>query len=282
MKQTELRWQSFDGLRLYIKVWDPEKEPRALINLVHGLGDHINRYNELASAFVDEGYALIGMDLRGHGQSEGKRGHTPSYETLMGDLEMLRKKSREKFPGVPDVLFGQSLGGNLVINYALRSQEKPHCIVASSPWLRLSMDVPKVKLLLARTLSNMIPGFIQPSGLNPDHLSRDQEVVRKFREDPLVHDKISLKLGYLGLQTGEWALENAEKLDIPLLLIHGDSDKITSHLGSQEFAEKAKGFTTLKIWDGGYHELHNDTERLKIIHFVQNWIRIYTEVGEPE
>jgi acylglycerol lipase len=277
MKELELLWTSSDNLRFYVKVWEPAETPKGVVCLVHGIGEHINRYNRWAAAFVDEGYAVIGFDQRGHGRSKGKRGHTPSYDILLQDIELLLKKSRERYPDIPDILFGQSLGGNLVLNYILRKEIKPTCAVASSPWLRLAYDIPKIQEKLGRFLKNIVPGLVQKSNLNVNDLSRDQEVVKRYVEDPLVHNKVSLNLCFSSIDAGLWVLENAGKLDLPVLLMHGDSDKITSHQATIEFSQKAKSFTWLKIWEGLTHELHNEPEKQAVFNFVLNWIRIYTE-----
>ncbi len=277
MKELELHWKSSDNLTFYVKVWDPDETPRAVVCLVHGIGEHINRYNHWASVFVEKGYSVIGFDQRGHGRSEGKRGHTPSYEILLQDIELLLKKSRERQPGIPDILFGQSLGGNLVLNYILRQELKPTCAIASSPWLRLAYNVPAIQEKLGRMLLPVVPGLVQKSNLNLNDLSRDPDVVKRYIDDPLVHKKVSLQLAFSSIDSGIWAMENAGKLNVPTLLMHGDSDKITSHLATIEFAEKAKESTWLKVWEGLTHELHNEPEKQSILDFVLNWIKIYTE-----
>jgi len=277
MKELELQWQSSDNLAFYVKVWDPEETPHAVVCLVHGIGEHINRYNHWASAFVNEGYAVIGFDQRGHGRSEGKRGHTPSYEILLQDIELLLSKSRERHPDIPDILFGQSLGGNLVLNYVLQKEVKPTCAIVSSPWLRLGYDIPAIQEKLGRILIRLVPGLIQKSNFNVNDLSRDPDVVQRYVDDPLVHNRVCLRLAFSSMDSGLWALENAGKLDVPVLLMHGDLDKITSHQATIEFAEKAKSSTWLKIWEGLAHELHNEPEKKAVFDFVLNWIRIYTE-----
>lgn len=277
MKELELQWQSSDNLNFYGKVWEPEETPRAIVCLVHGIGEHINRYNHWAKAFVDAGYAVVGFDQRGHGRSEGKRGHIPSYEMLLQDIELLLMKCRERYADIPEALFGQSLGGNLVLNYVLRKERKPTCAIASSPWLRLAYDIPAVQEKTGRILIKLIPGLIQKSNFNVNDLSRDPEVVKRYVEDPLVHNKVSLKLGFSSIDAGLWALDNAGKLDVPVLLMHGDGDKITSHQATIEFYQKAKSFTWLKIWEGLTHELHNEPEKQVLFSFMLNWIKIYTE-----
>ena len=275
MKVVELEWKSYDQLKLYVKVWEPVESPQAVIGLIHGIGEHVNRYNQWASDFVKEGYTVIGFDHRGHGKSEGKRGYIPSYEFLLKDIELFMKKVMERCQNIPVILFGQSLGGNLVLNYSMRMPVKPTCAIASSPWLRLAYEIPAIQEKLGRLLIKIFPGLVQKSNLSVEHLSRDKKVVDQYVNDPLVHDKVSLNLGFSSMDAGLWVLDNPGKLDIPVLLMHGDSDKITSHEATTQFADMTKSLSTLKIWEGFYHELHNEPDKHRVVDYVLNWIRIY-------
>jgi len=277
MNETEYRWTTRDNVRLYAKSWETEFPPKGIINLVHGLGEHINRYYLWAEAFVNEGYAVLGFDHRGHGRSEGKRGDIPSFDSFFDDLDLLLQQSEAIFPETPTILYGQSLGGNIVINYALRGRKKPQCVIATSPWLRLALEPPQIRLKIGKFMKNILPGLVQRNNIDSKDLSHKPEISGEYEKDPMVHDKISLRLFFGANDSGLWAIENADKLNIPLLLMHGSSDKLTSHLASNEFAGKAKQFTTLKIWEGLYHELHNETEKDKVFQFLINWIRIYME-----
>jgi acylglycerol lipase len=277
MNETEYRWTTKDNFRLYAKSWEPDSPPRGIINLVHGLGEHINRYQLWSETFVNEGYAVLGFDHRGHGRSEGKRGDIPSFDFFMNDLDLLLQQAEIIFPQIPIILYGHSLGGNIVINYVLRDRKKPQCVIATSPWLRLALNLPEIKLKAGRIVKTIIPGFIQKNNINSKDLSHIPEVSGQYNEDPLVHNRISLRLFFESVNAGLWTIENADKLNMPLLLMHGSSDRITSHQASSEFAEKAKQFTTFKIWDGLYHELHHEIEKDKVFQFLINWIRIYME-----
>ena len=120
MQHIEFTQQTPDGVQFYFQGWQPETPPKAVVCLVHGLGEHSGRYAHVAAALNDAGYALLGFDLRGHGKSGGPRGHTPSYDTLMDDIGRLLAEAAQRYPGQPQFLYGHSLGGNLVLNYALR------------------------------------------------------------------------------------------------------------------------------------------------------------------
>ena len=136
MRHIDTNWTSADGLPLVGRCWEPAGEPRAVVCLVHGLGEHSGRYAHVAAALNDAGYAVLACDKRGHGRSGGKRGHTPSYEALMTDIDLLLAQAEQRFPGKPRFLYGHSLGGNEVLNYALRRKPDLAGVVATSPGLR--------------------------------------------------------------------------------------------------------------------------------------------------
>lgn len=271
MDVIEWKWKSRDGLEMYARGWKPEA-PKAVVVLVHGHGEHINRYNHVAEALTQTGYAMQGFDLRGHGQSAGRRGHTPTYDSLMNDITDFIVDAQKRYPDYPVFLYGHSMGGNLVINYALRSPQGLKGIIATGPWLKLAFDPPTVQVLVAKALNSMLPSFSLASGLSQVSLSRDPEVVSKYAADPLVHDKISARL-YNGIyESGLWALEHASELKTPMLLMHGSGDKITSAPASQEFAQKAGKLVTLRVWDGFYHEIHNEPEKAEVIQTMVDWL----------
>ena len=276
MQHIEFTQQSPDGIQFYFQGWQPETPPKAVVCLVHGLGEHSGRYAHVAAALNDAGYALLGFDLRGHGKSGGPRGHTPSYDTLLDDIGRLLDEAAARYPGLPRFLYGQSLGGNLVLNYALRRKPAIAGVVATSPWLRLSSAPPAARMTLGRVMNRLLPAFVQSSGLDPTGLSRDPEVVRAYKVDPLVHDRLSARLGMAAIEAGEWALAHAAEFPLPLLLAHGSADKLTSATASAEFAKKVPGDCTFKLWDGFYHETHNEPEKAEVLSFMIDWLRQHT------
>jgi len=120
-------------------------------------------------------------------------------------------------------------------------------------------------------MKNLIPGLVQPSGLNVSHIAHDDIVIENYKKDPLVHDKISLSLFDAAMTAAQYSLLHARDLKIPTLLIHGSDDLITSPRGSIEFAQKSNR-VTVRIWDGGYHELHNEPFRKDVFRFIVSWI----------
>ncbi len=273
-KNSKINWRfkSQDGTELFAQTFPSKTTPKAIICLVHGLGEHIERYARLAEALNQADYTLIGFDLRGHGKSAGKRGHTPSYETLLTDIDSFLAEINETHPEAPLFLYGHSLGGNLVLNYALRRQTNLQGVISTSPWLKLAFEPPAIQIRLAKIMDTLFPAFIQSSNLKTVDLSRDTAVVRAYEDDPLVHDKISARLFLAMHESGLWALEHAQEFPLPLLLMHGSADRITSAEASQEFAKKAAKRTLFKLWEGFYHETHNEPEQADVFREIIVWL----------
>lgn len=268
----EFALRTTDGLHLYGQGWQPPGEPHAVVCLMHGLGEHSGRYVHVGEALNQGGYALVAFDLRGHGKSEGRRGHILSTEAFFGDLDLFLKAARDRYPGKPIVLYGHSLGG-LVINYVVDRRPDLAGVIATSPNFRLGFDPPTFKVALGRMMNNIWPTFTQASGLETVALSRDPQVVRDYAEDALVHDRITARMFVSGIHEASlFALEHAAEFPLPLLLMHGSEDRITSVKGSQEFAAKAGDNVTLKIWEGWYHELHNEPEKDQVFAYMLGWL----------
>jgi len=184
MKHSKFKFKTFDGLQLFARSWQPEAKPRAVICLIHGMGEHSGRYTHVADQLTQTGYTLLSFDLRGHGQSQGPRGHTPSYEALLNDINSLLNEADKNFPELPRFLYGHSLGGNLVLNYVLHRQPKLKGVIVTDPWLRLAFEPPRFKIILAQITNYIWPSFSQKNGLDTKTLSRDPEVVHAYENDP--------------------------------------------------------------------------------------------------
>ena len=272
-KRSKIKWRlkSKDGVNFFIHDFPSKNPPKAIVCMVHGHGEHIERYDHLAAALNDADYGFVGFDHRGHGQSEGLRGHTPSYETLLDDIAAFLEEVGKHHPDVPMILYGHSMGGNLVLNYALRRKPAIKGVIATGPWIKLAFEPPAIQVFLGKMMDKIYPAFMQNSGLDTAAISRDPEVVRAYEEDSLVHDKISARL-FVGMyESGLWSLEHATEFPLPLLLMHGSADRITSADASREFAKKAGDKVTLKVWDGFYHEIHNEPEQADVFKTIIDW-----------
>jgi acylglycerol lipase len=272
MTYRELEWNSKDNLRIYARYWEPKTNVEGAICLVHGLGEHIGRYTYVGEFFSTRGVALLAADLRGHGKSEGLRGHTPSMDALREDISKQLEETQKLNPDSPIFLYGHSLGGTLVLSHCARIHPTITGVIATGPLLRPGFEPPGWKLALGRILRNLWPTMVMSNEIDRDGLSRDPQVVQAYKADPLVHDRVSARLGIEMIEEGLWILEHAAMIQIPILLMHGSDDRICSPEASREFAQKAGDICTLKIWDGYYHEIHNEPEKDQVLEFALQWI----------
>lgn len=273
MKHYETSWKSKDGLDIFAQAWGPDVvQPRAVICLVHGLGEHSGRYAHVAEALSKEGLILFTADLRGHGKSGGAKGHINSIEDFMSDIDILFEQAHARYTGLPLFLYGHSLGGILVLHYALLRKPNIKGVIATSAGLHTALENQPVKILLAKVLGSISPTTTLASGLDANGISHDVKVVQAYNEDPLVHDKVSLGFGKIMLGVTRWTLENAKNFPLPLLLLHGKKDPIAFVSSSIEFAEPLKEKCTLVLWDDGFHELHNEPEKAEVFKTMALWM----------
>jgi acylglycerol lipase len=280
MEHFTFKLRSQDGLQLFVQGWEPDGSLRAVICLIHGLGDHSGRYAHIARFLSPSGYAVISFDLRGHGNSEGVRGHFPSIAAVMQDIDALIIAAKERYPHVPVFLYGHSLGGILVINYVLRYKPALSGVVVSSPGLRTALENQKGKIVLAHLLAVFAPSLSLPTGLDTRSLSRDAKVVMDYVNDPLVHDRASLAFANTMLKAIKWAYQHASEFHLPLLMMHGTADRLAYYQGSQEFAGYVQGDLTLKLWDSLCHEIHNEPEKGDVLAFLLQWLESHRLAGE--
>lgn len=264
---------------MYGKEWRPARPLRGAVLLVHGLGEHCGRYEAVAEKLTQAGYGVLAWDLPGHGKSPGGRGYISSYSALLADLAGFLAEAGGRFPNLPAFLYGHSMGGNLVLNYGLRRRPNLAGVIATSPWLRLTKEPPVFLKVPLGFLSKLWPGFAIPNGLDMTALCRDPQVVKACREDPLVHNRISLRLLVEMDKAAAWARENAGGFGLPLLLMHGGGDRITSPEASRQFAAQVAKDCTFKLWPGFYHELHNEPEKDEVLAWVMHWLGKRSELS---
>ncbi|HET7144470.1 MAG TPA: alpha/beta hydrolase [Anaerolineales bacterium] len=273
MKNFETSWKAHDGLDIFAQGWEPTVLPfKAVVCLVHGLGEHSSRYAHVAEAFGREGFVTFGADLRGHGRSGGPRGHVSSIEDFMKDIDLLLVQAGTRYTGLPIILYGHSLGGILVLHYSLLRKPKVKGVIATSSGLRTALEDQPLKIAMAKTLGSIIPTVSMASGLDANAISRDEKVVQAYNNDALVHDKVSLGFGKTMIGVVAWTLAHASEFPVPLLLLHGKADTIAFPSGSTEFAAALKEKCTLVLWEDAYHELQNEPEKDKVFKTMTLWM----------
>ncbi len=271
MPNETLTVRSTDNTALFIRKWSPDSSATGLICLVHGLGEHSGRYDHVATAFNKEGFIFYAYDQRGHGKSDGKRGDISSYQQLLDDLQTVLNKITSEHD-LPVFLYGHSMGGNVVTSFLMeRKHESVRGGLITSPWLTLSFNPPKWQLNFGKLILKVFPGLVQSNKLNPDELSRDKDVGVKYKNDPLVHDKISPRLFFSIHDAGLRALSSTDRLQTPTLIVHGTKDSITSPKSSEALAKGSSN--ELKLWDGLFHETHNEINKEEVIDYNVNWVK---------
>ena len=247
---------------------------KGIVAIVHGMGEHSSRYADFVVLKLNAaGYSVIAFDHFGHGLTKGKRGHCPNYEAVLDSVENLLKKSDE-FLGadLPVFLYGHSMGGNVVSNFIIKRDSKIKGAVISSPMLKLAFDPPAWKMIAGKLMRNIYPAFQEVTGLDATAISRNPRAVEKYINDPLVHDKITVNFSLPFFEAGDYAIEHADKIKVPAVVIHGTADKLTDYKGSEAFAKKAGDKVALKLYKDGYHELHNDTVQNEVLADVITWL----------
>ncbi|MES0489260.1 MAG: lysophospholipase [Leptospirales bacterium] len=270
-----------DGLNLFYQGWVAEKSllSKSII-IQHGVGEHSGRYMNVVRAFENTGYSFFMLDARGHGKSEGKRGWLVSFDEYVQDLDTFVDFITKKYNLLKPVLLGHSMGAGIAVAYCLdpvRSAKLRGLVANASPFaVNLTFGM-RVKLALAKFISLFFPHIALPSGLKPKNISRDLEVVKAYKNDPLNSGVMSYGLAREILNSSKASLENASKLNLPVLFTHGSADNISDCKGSQKIYEAAGNpdkpiHKTIKIYDGFYHEIYNDTGKEEPLGDLRKWV----------
>lgn len=258
--------------KLFYQIWQPEKEPRAVILLIHGLGEHSGRYgSHFASFYTKAGIAILAPDLPGHGKTKGIRGHISKAEDFFDILDMLLEKTKALFPAKPIFLYGHSMGGEIVLWYTLDRHPSVKGVFVTSPSIDTKEPIPPFKLFLASLLNTLWPSFTMDNGLEVTQLSRDKQVVDAYVSDPLVHKKVSARLGWMISQRGAWILSHAQQNTNTMLVMIGSNEGIVSKEAVDAFCKSAPKID-YKIWPKLYHEIHNEPEKQEVFKFSLAWL----------
>lgn len=245
-----------DGTRLALHRWSGDGR-RGTVLLVHGLGEHGGRYAPVAAWFAARGFRCIGYDHRGHGRSDGARGVIPSDAALRDDLGEVVDALRPR--EVPFVLLGHSMGGAVVADFVARRVRAADLVILSSPAMRARLSAFQ-RLQLAVGL-RLMPDLALGNGIDPTAIAHDAATVQAYRDDPLVHDRVSARLAKAILEAGASAIAAAAKWDTATLLLYGGADRIVDPAGSDAFAAAAPGEVVASTrFDGLYHEILNEGE----------------------
>ncbi len=271
MKHSENIFRGYQNLALYTQQWHPDN-PDAILIIVHGFGEHSGRYMNVVNKLLPEGFSIYSFDHRGHGRSPGNRGHVMSWKEYITDVKLFIEYVRGQQKGLPVFLMGHSMGGMIVLNYAIKYPDRLEGVISSAPLLAQPAISPLL-VFLSRILSKIWPGFAIDTKLDVNLISRDTDVVKAYQEDPLVHSMASARFGTEMQAARKWTLENAGEFNLPLLILHGEADKLVPEHGSAAFFERAGTEDKVRhLYPEGQHEPHNDIDREKVLKDLEEWL----------
>ena len=274
MKTQSGNFKAQDGTSIYWKGWTPDNAPKAVVHVIHGYAEHIDRYGNVVGELLPAGYAVFGTDHRGHGKSEGKRGHVMSFQEFIDDEKQFQRDViRAKFPNLPCFVLGHSMGSLIAMNFVEQSAEGIRGLVLSGTGSRPGTDIPKILLAATRILSSLLPSIHVKSPLPPEFISRDPEVVRAYVEDPLVYNVITPRLAHEMNRYVVIGAQNAGRIQIPVLIQLGSRD--TAFSGQRDLFEMVGAKDkTFKLYEGLKHEVYNELaqDRIKVLQDLRSWL----------
>ncbi|MBN1663811.1 MAG: lysophospholipase [Deltaproteobacteria bacterium] len=267
---------SFKGVRdagIYYQAWLPEGEIKAVLLVVHGLGEHSGRYMNVVNHFVPLNYAVYGFDHIGHGKSDGAREGVESFTDYTDTLKVYHDMVNGWQTGKPVFLMGHSMGGLIATYYLLDHQAGFRGAVISAPLVKVSDKISPATIIVGKILSALAPK-IGLLALDVDGISRDRKVVEAYINDPLVfHGKTPARLAAELLKAMLRVTAEADKISLPFIVVQGSEDKLVDPGGAQMLYDKASSADkTIKIYDGLYHEVFNEPERDRVLKDVETWL----------
>lgn len=272
VRRSQSRFEAPDGTRLFRRAWLPREARRAVV-IVHGLAEHSGRYDHVGAWLSARDCAVHAYDHRGHGRSEGPRGHLGAFAELLDDLEAFVQVVRREHPDLPVVLLGHSMGG--LVTTALLVERKPDvaCAAVSGPALEIPEHVTPLRRRATRGLRRLAPRLRMVAGLDPDHLSRDPEVVRGYVEDPLVFRRVTVSLASELLDAMTRTAGGAFQVRVPMLLLHGEADRLCPARGSRAFHGQLRGVGhRLRVYPQLRHEILNEPEHEQVLEDLLDWL----------
>lgn len=266
--------ENIEKTPIYFQTWIPRKPIKAAMLIVHGLGEHSGRYENLVQRFVAQGFIVYGYDHIGHGHSSGRRCHIANFNCYLKDLDLVVHRIKAANPEIPLVLFGHSMGGLISASYLVEHQNKISAAVLSSPAIEAPDTVPAILLKVGQAISKLWPrlGVIK---LDAEGICRNSAVVEAYEADSLVHHgKISARLGQALLEQMQWLKQQMMQIHLPLLVIQGEHDSLVDPKGAKQLVDGVGSkIKKLIMYKGLYHELINEPEREVVLNDIELWIR---------
>lgn len=276
MQHAEMTFRGTDGLELYAQSWRPDAVPRAVLAIVHGIGEHSGRYGNVVDYVVPLGYAVYGFDHRGHGRSPGQRGHITRWTEYQGDVAAFLRMIGAREPGLPLFLLGHSLGALIALDYVMHHPEGLRgAVITGAPLEPVGVAKPHL-VAIVRLLSSIWPRFTLRTRLDVSALSRDPRVGQAYTADPLVHGLGTVRFGAESLRTIAAVKAAPDRIRLPIFLLHGGADRLNAPEGTRRFFERLTiADKTLRVYPDTYHELHNDVNKEEALRDIAQWLEAH-------
>lgn len=248
-----------------LKGWHwPVETPRAIVTIIHGLGEHSGRYIGYAKAFNDADIAVIAADLRGHGTSGGPRGRATSLHHILGDIAAICAQAKALYPDLPHILMGHSMGGGLALRYAADNSDSGFAgIIASAPLIKPKDKVSALQRFIIKLAVKLKPSMTLDPGLNESKISTIESEAQRYLNDPLVHSKLGADLAIMTVENGEWLLDHGTSFTYPLLVVHSRDDKLTDFTASETFCDSVPE-SEFMTFENCEHEIHHDIHAAEV------------------
>lgn len=269
--KNERTFEGVGGLNIFMRSWTPEGTPRAVIVLIHGFNAHSGYMAWPAERFAMNGFAAYALDLRGRGKSEGERFYVEEFSDYLGDVDKLVEIARAENPGQPVLVLGHSAGGVIASSYVFEHQDKIAGLICES--FALDVGLPNAAALLIKGISHLAP-HLHLYTLKNEIFSRDPEAVAAMNSDPLIaNEKQPAETAAELIKAAERLKENMPRFTVPVFIIHGTDDNATRYQGSQYFYDNVGSRDkTLKLYEGGYHDLLNDIDKEIVMADILAWV----------
>ena len=278
MPHREERFNTKDGIEIFCQSWSPDTQSKAILVIVHGLGDHSGRYRHYVDYFVPRGYAVYGVDLRGYGRSGGRRGHVNRFGEYVDDVRQVYSLARQSAPDAKLILLGHSLGALIALTYALRHPDGLAGVISSGTGMRDALDVPGWLRSMTGTLAKIAPKVALNNGVKTEYLSHDPAIVQAYDADPLVHHVGTIRLAAEVDIVRAELLNRAGEWKPPLLMLHGGDDRLCLLSGAQLLYDRLDhSLVEFRQYVGMYHEVHNEVGKEAVFKDVEEWLHRVTE-----
>lgn len=263
------------GSSLYFQSWKPGHAPEAALLIAHGLAEHSGRYQHFAKFFVNRGYAVFALDYPGHGKSGGDRCHVRRFSDYTDSISLLLDRVRDECPGAPVFLIGHSMGGLVAIRFLIEHQAEFAGCVISGAAIQAAVQLSAIQRLAMNFFSRALPK-LRVLQLDASEVSRDPAVVDRYRRDPLVFTgKVTSRLAEQLVSTMTWIQDKLGQIELPMLILHGSADGLTSPEGSKMLHQKISSQEKkLIIYEGLYHEVYNEPEQEAVMTDVADWLAL--------